>query len=186
MKQILKLGLTLAAFAVVSCLALAVVNNFTAPVIEKNNAAKTSAALTVVFPQADSFESVTAEKSINSTTIDGVWLAKNGDAVLGGIAKVTGPTYDKATILVGFDKNMKISGVVILEISDSPGFGQNAKDSSYKTSSGKTFYEQFAGVDASKTVVSGTDFEAISGATITSVGIAALINDAAAAVKGAF
>ena len=55
MKQILKLGLTLAAFAVVSCLALAVVNNFTAPVIEKNNAAKTSAGLTVVFPQADSF-----------------------------------------------------------------------------------------------------------------------------------
>ncbi|MCQ2578905.1 MAG: FMN-binding protein [Treponema sp.] len=186
MKQILKLGLTLAAFAVVSCLALAVVNNFTAPVIEKNNAAKTSAGLTVVFPEADSFESVNAEKSINKTTIEGVWLAKKGDTVLGGVAKVTGPTYDKSTILTGFDKNMKISGVVILETSDSPGFGQNAKDPSYKTSTGKTFYGQFEGVDAKNGVEAGKNFEALSGATITSNGIAALINDAAAAVKGAF
>lgn len=186
MKQILKLGLTLAAFAVVSCFALAVVNNFTAPVIEKNNAAKTAAGLASVFPDADSYVEVEAPKSINKTTINGVWLAKKGDAVLGGVAKVTGPTYDKATILAGFDKNMKIAGVVFLEISDSPGFGQNAKDASYKTSTGKTFYGQFAGVDAKNGVEAGKNFEALSGATITSNGVAALINDAAAAVKGAF
>lgn len=186
MKQILKLGLTLAVFAVVSCFALAVVNNFTAPVIEKNNAEKTAAGLIVVFPEADGFVEAKADRNINSTTINGVWLAKKGNDVLGGVAKVTGPTYDKSTILAGFDKNMKMTGVVFLETSDSPGFGQNAKDPSYKTSTGKTFYGQFEGVDASNGVAPGKNFEALSGATITSNGVAALINDAAVAVKGAF
>ena len=36
MKQALKLGFTLALYAAVSCFALAIVNNFTAPVIEQH------------------------------------------------------------------------------------------------------------------------------------------------------
>ncbi|MCQ2598079.1 MAG: FMN-binding protein [Treponema sp.] len=176
MKEILKLGLVLSIFAVVSCFALAVVNNFTAPRIAAHKAANTAAGLKVVFAGADSFEPVSGfETSVGSTTIMEVYTAVKGGEKVGTVVKATGPTYDKVVMLIACDTNKKITGVKFLENTDSPGFGQKASE--------EAFYGQFAGIDGSKPVVMGTDFEAISGATITSKGVETIINNALGVIK---
>lgn len=178
MKNIIKLGLTLGLFAAVSCALLAVVNNWTAPIIAAASSGKTSGGLKVVFSDADSFEAVSGfEKNIDGTEINEVYSALKGGEKIGTVVKATGATYDKSTILVGIDSNKKITGVIFLECSDTPGFGQNAASESYTTSKGTTFYGQFAGLDGSKDLKLGADFEAVSGATITSTGVETMINN---------
>ena len=184
MKEALKLGVILALYAAAACIALAVVNNFTAPVIEKLAAEKESAALKMIFPDADGFEKIAQFENPNpSATIDSFYMVKKGGETLGYAVKTTGPTYDMTTLIAGFDTSLKIEGVHILQTSDSPGFGQKAADPNYKNSKGTTFYGQFAGVDASKPLALGADYEAISGATITSNTMGALISNAAAVVQ---
>ncbi len=50
MKEMIKLGLTLAIYAVISCTVLAVVNNFTAPKIAQNQENKVNQAMASFFP----------------------------------------------------------------------------------------------------------------------------------------
>ena len=172
MKQMFKLGFTLAAFAVVSCFMLALVNNFTAPVIAQHQKDKANAGMKIVFPDATDFVEVTDYKKPEGLiSVDELYLAKKGGKVIGTVAKATGPTYDHATLLVGQDMNRIITGVQFLDLTDSPGFGQKAKDPSFKVASGKTFYGQFIGKNANDGFVSGTNFDAITGATFTSKGI---------------
>ena len=73
MKQMLKLGLVLAAFAAVACVALAFVNNLTAPAIAKAEAEKANAGMKAVFSEADYFMEV---EGFTSTVIDGVTIDK--------------------------------------------------------------------------------------------------------------
>jgi Na+-translocating ferredoxin:NAD+ oxidoreductase subunit G len=177
MKQMLKLGFTLAAFAVVSCFLLALVNTITEPVIEQHNIEKANAAMKAVFSDADSFAPVTDfEKSRDtSVTIDNMYLAEKNGSVIGAVTQVSGPTYDRATILVGLDTEGTVTGVQFLALSDSPGFGLKANDPSYKVKSGSTFYGQFTGKKAADGFTPGTSIDAISGATITSKGVANLV-----------
>ena len=184
MKEALKLGVILALYAAAACFALAVVNNFTAPVIEKLAAEKESAALKMIFPDADGFEKITEFENPNpSAAIDSFYKVTKGGQTSGYAVKTTGPTYDTTTLVAGFGSDQKIAGVHILQTTDSPGFGQKAADPNYKNSKGTTFYGQFAGVDASKPLALGADYEAISGATITSNTMGALISNAAAVVQ---
>ena len=46
---------------------------------------------------------------------------------MGVVVEATGPTYDKALILVGVDISYAVTGTTILELTDTPGFGQKAK-----------------------------------------------------------
>lgn len=178
MKQMFKLGFTLAAFAVVSCFLLALVNSITAPVIEQHQIEKANAGMKTVFADADSFEQVTDYKPSTDPAISVVkmYLAKREGTVVGAVAQVTGPTYDHATILVGLDLKRTVTGMQFLDLTDSPGFGLKANDPSYKTKSGTTFYGQFRGKNANDGFVVNKTFEAVSGATITSKGVANLLS----------
>ncbi|MBO5137102.1 MAG: FMN-binding protein [Spirochaetaceae bacterium] len=173
MKNMLKLGFALAAFASVACVLLALVNNFTAPVIAQAKAEEVNAALSVVFPEGDSFEKVAdfTTDSSSSIKIEDLYIAKKGNNVLGAVIQATGPTYDKATILLGMNMNRQITGIQFLSISDTPGFGQKATE--------PEFYTQFAGKSADDEFNVGSDVDAISGATITSRGVAQIVKYAA-------
>lgn len=172
MKEMLKLGLVLACFAAVACVALAFVNNLTAPTIAKVEAEKANAGMKAVFADADYFMDAEGFTStvINGVTIDKVCFAYKNDAKIGVVVQATGSTYDKATILVGINMDKVVTGVNFLSITDTPGFGQKAAE--------PTFYEQFAGKDAAGSFVPGTDFDGISGATITTNGVANIITEA--------
>ena len=175
--SMVKLGLVLAAFAVVSCALLAVVNNVTSPVIAQNQVKKANEKMKAVFADADSFEEVNdfAPSTDSSISIQKMYLAKKGGSVVGAVVQVAGPTYDKATIILGIDLTQTVTGVQFLELSDSPGFGLKANDPTYKVKSGSTFYGQFAGKKASEGFKAGETFDAVSGATITSKGVAGLL-----------
>ena len=164
----IKLGLILAVYAVISCTVLAVVNNFTAPKIAQNQVEKVNSAMKSFFPE-EGFTFVAMNdyepKSSGSIKIENIILAKNA-----------GPTYDQATILVGMGSDGIVKGVQFLKNTDSPGFGLKANDSTFKLPNGKTFYGQFEGKDAKAGFELGKNFDAISGATITSNGVAGLLN----------
>lgn len=177
--EMIKLGLTLVCYAVASCAVLAVVNNITAPQIQKNQMGAAAKAMSEVFVEADDFVTVSnAPSSSNSTiTVSDFYLAKKGGSVIGAVVQVAGPTYDKGKLIVGIDKSGTVSGMRILELSDSPGFGLKANDPTFKLPSGVTFYDQFAGKDAKNGFKINENFDAITGATITSNAIGDLMTE---------
>ena len=134
-------------------------------------------AMKKVFANADEFEQIFDFKQSEnkSIKISDVYLAKKDGKVIGGVAQVAGPTYDKGKLIVGVKLDGEISGVEILELSDSPGFGLKANDPTFILPNGKTFYGQFSGLNAKEPFVSGKNYDAISGATITSDAIINLI-----------
>jgi electron transport complex protein RnfG len=168
MKNMLKLGITLAIYASVACVLLAVVNGFTAPLIAEEKEKEVNQALAVIFEGAD-FEAAPDFKAIKESGIqlDSMHLAKKGGQVVGAVMQATGPTYDKATLLVGVDMNRNITNIRFLSISDTPGFGQRALE--------PAFYGQFAGKSVDDPFEAKKDVEAISGATITSQGVSAIL-----------
>lgn len=177
--EMIKLGLILALYAAISCVVLAIVNNVTAPKIQQNQITKANNAMKKVLA-ADSFEQITDfEPSSNGTIkIEDMYLAKKDGKVIGATCQVSGPTYEQATLIVGLDTAGTVTGVEFLKITDSPGFGLKANDPTFIMPNGKTFYGQFEGKKADKGFTVGQNFDAISGATITSVGIGNLITEA--------
>ncbi|MBR1639660.1 MAG: FMN-binding protein [Treponema sp.] len=178
--SMIRLGLILAAYAVVCCAVLALVNNFTAPKIAQNQERKVSAAMKEFFPESGlTFETVTdySPAVVGAITVDEIYVAKKDGSIVGGAAQVTGPTYDQGTILIGIKTDGSVAGLKFLKLTDSPGFGLKANDSTFTLPNGKTFYGQFEGKNAKEGFEAGKNFDAISGATITSVAISSLINE---------
>ena len=178
--SMLKLGLILAAYAVACCTVLAIVNNITAPVIALNQQKKASSGMAAVFKQADEFEPVQAPSAC-----DALYLAKSNGSIVGAVVQITGATYDHSTIIVGMTSDGIITGMQYLENTDTPGFGQKASDPTFLLPSGKTFYGQFEGKKAADGFIAGETFDAISGATITSNGVGALMTQAVQCMKEA-
>lgn len=170
MKQIIKLGFVLAAYASVACVSLAVVYNLTAPAIEAVKLAKASAGMKVVFEDADTFSPVSdfEKDSASAISVNAVHTAQKGGKVIGAVIEAAGATYDKAVMLVGLDLNRTITGIQFLSLTDTPGFGQRAAE--------PAFTDQFKGLNAAKTLEAGSDFDGISGATITTKGVTNIIN----------
>lgn len=178
--SMIKLGLVLVIYAAISCTVLALVNNITAPKIAQNQQNKVNLAMKEFFPENNlTFETVTDFKadSVGTITIDNVYVAKDGNKIVGGAAQVTGPTYETGTIILGLKIDGTVTGLKFLKLTDSPGFGLKANDSTFTLPSGKTFYGQFNGKNAKEKFEAGKNFDAISGATITSKAIGSLINE---------
>ena len=102
--EMIKLGLSLVCYAVVSCTVLAIVNNFTAPVIKENQIRKANIAMAAVFPSADNFTPIENFSPVTSTATMAVtdgYFAKKDGKIIGAVVQVEGPTYDKSKIIVG-------------------------------------------------------------------------------------
>lgn len=178
--SMIKLGLILCAYAVVACAMLALVNNFTAPKIAENQTKKVSAAMQEFFPESGlTFETINdfTPPVVGAITVDEMYVAKRGNEIVGGAAQLTGPTYDQGTILIGIKTDGTVTGLKFLKLTDSPGFGLKANDATFKLPNGKTFYGQYEGKNAKDGFVAGQNFDAISGATITSEAVSSLINE---------
>ena len=178
--SMIRLGLVLAVYAVICCSVLALVNSFTAPKIAENQAKKVSAAMQDFFPEEGlTFETIKdfTPPVVGAITVDKMYVAKRGSEIVGGAAQVTGPTYDQGSILVGIKTDGTVICLQFLKLTDSPGFGLKANDPTFKLPNGKTFYGQFEGKNAKNGFKAGENFDAISGATITSVAVSSLINE---------
>ena len=150
--------------------ALAVTNNFTAPVIVKAAAERAEAARSEVIPEAAGFELMQVEGLPD--TVAEVYKSTNN---VGYIFMLTTSGYGgDIKILCGIAPDGKIINTKTLQQTETKGLGSKITDDA--------FAAQFPGKDAS---LSGVD--AISGATISSRAYIGAIQDAFAAydsVKG--
>lgn len=194
MKKIIKLGLTLGVYACISCCLLAVVNNFTSPVIEKNETEKEQNALKEVLKDAKDYiaadktevEKITesCKNEIGSAKINKIFKAVDADnKIIGYAANITGPTFENSTILLGLNADMVVTGVNILKTTDTPGKQKMADYKTSKVTTGKTFTEQFIDKAPLSSFEAGIDYETISGATLSSGGVSNMIKAGTIVIK---
>ena len=180
MKQYLRLGLILAAFAVAACVGLAFVYAATSDQISANQDKQLNESLKGLFPDAEGFKDVTADMTAlaGESKLETAYVATRSGAVLGLAIKAHGPSYGgPATVLVGMGTDRRIVGVRILAISDTPGLGLNASNPGYyvKKAEKVTFTGQFAGKLITDGFVVKQDVDAITASTITSKAITAIV-----------
>ncbi|GHV94300.1 hypothetical protein AGMMS50293_06200 [Spirochaetia bacterium] len=195
MKGMLKLGLVLALFAAAACVMLAFVYTGTEQIIAQRQQDDLQAALKELFPDADSFTPVSDIQSPDaSVTIETAYAAMKNGQPAGAALRLSRASYGgPIKIMTGVSLDSTITGVKILEHSDTPGLGANAASSSYfvvrlkkfgwfagklDPSMGITFYGQFTGKSVTDPFVVKEDVDAITASTITSSAVTAAVKAA--------
>jgi len=177
-----KLGCILAVYATVACVMLAFVYAGTSKIIASRVAADQQAALKDIFPEADSFEPVQGVASPDpSVSIIDAYLAKKNGTTAGMALKLSRASYaGPIVLLAGVSVDKRITGVKIMEHSDTPGLGANAASPSYfvDRANGITFYGQFKGKNISDPFTVKGDVVAITASTITSKAVAQAVKAA--------
>ena len=173
-RGMLKLGIVLAIYSAAACVGLAFVYTATEKVIAGNKERDRIAALTELFQDDVKFEPIPDFRSLNpAVTIenDGAFAVLKNGTVAGVAVTTSRASYSgQIRVLVGITAQGKISGVKILEHSDTPGLGANAASPKYfiDRPKGIHFYDQFAGKMVSDPFEPKQDVVAITAATITS------------------
>lgn len=174
----------LTVICVVVSTALVFTYQATKPIIDEAKNAEANAARAVVLPGADGFEEVT----IATMPEGGVDAYKEksgkGYVVTASAAGYGGPVK----LMVGFDANGTITGVKMIEHSETPGFGAKLAEDSYgatytgKTASDYTSVEGIAGATVTSKAYKkalGTAFELYSAASGNSVDISEVVDEPA-------
>ena len=157
----------LSVIALIVSLLLAMVNSFTAPIIEDNQKAATLAAYVDVMPTVSSASDLEEVTDYTTANVTGVVKAPDG-----GIAiKAEEKGFDGGilTVIMGFDANGAETGIWVDASTQTKGIGSNV--------STDDFLAQFNGMDGTKNIVMNQDYDAYSGATISSTALFAAIND---------
>ena len=188
--NMLKLGLTLAVFAAAACVMLAFVYTGTSKIISQRQQADLEAALKEIFPDADSFEPAQGIISPDAAvSIEGAYQANQNGIPLGAAVNLSSAGYaGPVKMMAGVSIDGRITGVKIMEHSDTPGLGANAASPKYfvDRERGITFYGQFAGKNVSDPFEIKDDVAAITASTITSKAIASAVKAAGIAVTAWF
>ena len=149
MKQVVKLGLTLALICAVAGMGLAAVYATTKPIIDKRAEEDLLNAAMEVIPGASAVE---------QQELDGAryWLGKKGSQVVGAAMQVEAQGYgsEPVEIMVGVDTDGTITEVKIVSMSETPGIGTRVKD--------EAFLSRFRGT------ANPAEVDGISGATVSS------------------
>lgn len=171
-KQGLRLGLSLFIITAVAALVLALVNAVTADTIAEHAAAQRQAAMVSVAPGADVFSELYSEDS----TIDGITGAYNGTSFVGYCVEVSPNGFGgPISLMVGVDAGGSVTGVVILDHSETAGLGARADS--------PDFLNQYIDKSGTITVNTGDNaIDALTGATITSKAVTSGVNTALTAV----
>lgn len=168
-RYILRISLTLLVITAVVAVALAAVNQVTAPIIAKQNEEKTQQAVAAVLPGGG--EPVTG---FNDETglVKNVYRGKDGFAI-----EVEPQGFNSAiTMMVGVDLQGKVTGVSVVSHSETPNLGAVC---GAETSAGEAFRGQFVGMSGDLAVTKdGGQVDSITGATITSRAVTRGINAA--------
>ena len=153
----------LAVICLVTSLLLAVTNSFTAPVIEENERRVAQAAYHELLPTAETFDTVEGWTTPNVLEIvtdpaSGSYVIKAQGQGFGGMVPV----------IVAFGSDGNIIAVKFLENSETKGYGSRLYEQ-------PEWASQFTGMPAENFAIS--DIDALSGATMSTKGAVAGIND---------
>ena len=145
--------------------ALAATNQVTAPIIEAATIAAQEAARAELLPEADGF---TLVEGLSVENVAEAYTANNGvGTVVTAQSKGYGGTI---TVMVAFTPEGTIKQIKVTEQAETKGIGT-------KVTGDASFWTRFEGLEA-KTLVLGTDVDALSGATISSKALTAAVNAA--------
>lgn len=179
MRDILKLGVFLLVVGAIAGLGVGYVNSLTQPVIEKRSEEARLAGFEEVLPAAEEIKNETEEYPEKNQIIKEINVAYKNGSRIGVIYTVAPSGYSGAIrTMVGFDIEEKvITGIKILEHSETPGLGAKCTEPS--------FVEKFSDKSADKplTVVKQepadkNEIEAITASTITSEAVVKGVNAA--------
>jgi electron transport complex protein RnfG len=185
--HMLKLGLVLAVFAAMACVMLAFVYTGTSEIIKQRQEADLQAILEDIFYDADSFEPVDGIVSPDAAvTIERAYKALQNGNLVGAALRLSRASYNGPIItMVGVSVDGTITGVRILEHSDTPGLGANAASDAYFVDRAKkiTFYGQFTGKSVNDLFEVKRDVAVITASTITSRAVALSVKAAGIAAN---
>lgn len=164
----IRMIVTLVVIACVIALAMSYVNGLTAPIIEKNAQERLNNSLAEVLP-ADNYEILEETETVT------VYGAKKGDETVGVCVVNSAKGYGgDVKVMSGILSDGTVNKIEILEMSETPGLGANAKNDDFKAQ-----YEGKSGIiGVSKIRKSDTEILAISGATVTSRAVTVAVNEA--------
>ncbi len=183
-KEIIVTGLILLLIAGVAGVSLGFVNAVTkGPIEEQNKIAENDAKL-AAFPQAEQFKPVDPaewqpllegdEKNI----VESVDTAEDGGNVLGFVIKTAPQGYGgPVEMIVGITKEGKLTGINIVDHSETPGLGAKAADPKWQGQFKDKPAESPLSLVKNKKAGSG-EVEALTGATVTSNAVTKGVNAA--------
>lgn len=159
-----------------TALLLGAVNQITKPKIDELQRARTEAAMAKVLP-ADEYLPWEEELPPGAS---GLYLARSGGADAGWVVETTASgSQGPITMVVGVDTEGKVTGVSVTRHSETANIGT-------KVVADQSVLDRFTGMDRTDgeiTVNSGTNrFDGVTGATVSSRGVAAGVNAALEAV----
>jgi electron transport complex protein RnfG len=189
MKDTIKMTVALVLFAAVACAGLAVVYESTSKTIAERQKKDLDDALKGLFPNGDEFTPISGglAPADGKVSIGDSYEVKSGGDLIGvAVNASAGGFQADIAVLAGVDTSGTITGVKILQISDTPGLGANAVKEKYYVDKPKklTFYGQFTGMKADGNIAvtkDGGAVQAITAATITSRAVALIVKNAAQA-----
>ncbi len=193
-QYIIKLTVTLFVTCVIVAACLGVVNAVTEGPIEEANIKATNEALSSVFQGASApeFPEITDEAVLSAAseaassagaTLENAYEVKDGGAVIGHAVKIVASgSQGNIEMVVGVDAEGAVTGVSIVNNSETSGIGSKVMDNE-PLASGIGVLDQFVGKSAADgTLAVGSNVDAISGATVSSRGVTTGVNGALAAV----
>ena len=183
-KEIIKYGIILFVITAVVGVALAGVNIVTKDKIAENTLIKEQQAYKEVIGGADDFTGKVDLTSLDNVNecIEEIIEAKENGEIAGYCVKLnqTGGYGGVISLVVGIDKNSQVTGISVIEHSETAGLGANLEKDSFKNQF-KGIKEEITGVV--KANPKESEIQAISGATITSKAVKNAVNSSLAAVR---
>ena len=153
-----------------SGLFLTVVYEVTIPYIREHQAQARERAVFEVLPKAVEFEPLTVNDLV-------IFRGMNEEGRTVGYAlEETGAGFqDMIILMVGLDlETGRVTGLSVLRMSETPGLGARITEADFRS--------QFVGKELSGSFKAGKDFDAITGATLSSQTVGHIIENAAAKV----
>ncbi len=172
--EVIKIGVILFLITAISAALLAFVNGKTAPLIEENALKKEQDALYNVMPAAAEFEEYVFPEESDFCGGKKNYIAYDENKNAVGVCVITETTgYDIGIQTVtGVDAELKVTGVDIIAMNETPGLGAKASEESCR--------DQYIGksgeISVSKAAADDSSIQAISGATKTSNGVTEGVN----------
>ena len=188
-KFILKVAGTLTVISLIVAALLGLVNNVTADKIAEIDAEKTRVSMSAVVPEGSEFtdkleisDDVAAAAAAQGGKLTELYGVKNAGADAGYVMKISASgSQGTIVMMVGVDANKAITGISVVSHSETSGIGTKVVENK-PNSAGEPVLDQFIGKSGAGTLVVGSNITAISGATVSTKGIATGANAALAVV----
>lgn len=167
--DILRPVIMLTLICLITSALLAYTNSLTAPVIEALAVQTANETKSVVLSSAESFDIQKLGDTEYSVGKD------SGGTVVGYVFTASAKGYGgDINVMVGVTAEGKVSGVEILELSETPGLGMKATGEDFLNQ----FIDKIAGIGVNKNNPGENEIKALTGATITSKAVTSAVNTA--------